>query len=128
MKLEKKKLQKIINEEFKRARSRVTQGRLLNESVKEADSYDLIRFAKAYAKLGWAVQEQLMQLINGDPDEMHGINPNAVEVMKQELLGLNDDIDRAFEYYDEDFESSSGLQPGELDADGYDEHGNYKRG
>lgn len=42
------------------------------------DMYDLMNFAKAYARLGWSVQEQLDDLIEDlDTD----LNPNAVRRM-----------------------------------------------
>ena len=43
------------------------------------DLMDLMDFARAYARLGWAVQEQLHDLIE-DPDT-EDLNPNAVRRM-----------------------------------------------
>ena len=45
----------------------------------------LLRFAKAYAKLGWAVQAQVENVLSGCEEEE--INPNAVDVMRDRLLG-----------------------------------------
>ena len=43
------------------------------------DMYDLMDFAKAYSRLGWAVQEQLDDLIEYPDTE--DLNPNAVRRM-----------------------------------------------
>lgn len=56
----------------------------------------LIRFAKAYAGLGDAVTEQLDDLLSGDFD---GINPNAVELIRDRLGGMNSEIDEAVNVY-----------------------------
>lgn len=58
---------------------------------------DLVDFAKAYAKLGWSVQEQLHDLLR-DPEA--DVNPNAVEAMKQ-LRGRNRELDEMLSAYDE---------------------------
>ena len=42
--------------------------------------HDLIEFAEAYQRLGWAVQEQLRNLLN-DPVYAE-VNPNARDLMK----------------------------------------------
>ncbi len=55
----------------------------------DAELHDLMTFAKAYASLGTAVQEQLDDLLDGD-DRM---NPNAVTQIKRTLGGVNDDLD-----------------------------------
>ena len=63
----------------------------------DVDVQSLIDFADAYAKLGGAVQDQFVRIMDSDYD---GINANAVEVMKRELVGFHEDIDLAIkEYY-----------------------------
>lgn len=46
---------------------------------------DIIDTARNYAKLGWAVQEQL-NLIVDDPSRMDECNINALHLMKREFL------------------------------------------
>ena len=52
----------------------------------------LIRFAKAYSSLGWAIQQQLNDVIDGDFSDL---NENAVAEMWQKLNGYDDDLDEA---------------------------------
>lgn len=55
---------------------------------------DLMRFARAYSKLGWSIQEQLDDLVNGDFGD---INPNALEEIDNKMRGFNDDLDEAID-------------------------------
>jgi hypothetical protein len=58
---------------------------------------DLMRFAKKYASLGSAVQDQMDDLLAGD-DSM---NPNAINLIKDEFNGLNEDLDQILsDYFD----------------------------
>lgn len=53
---------------------------------------ELMRFARNYVKVGWAVQEQLDDVIRGDYSD---INPNALTEIAQLFRGFNDDLDSA---------------------------------
>lgn len=50
----------------------------------------LIGFARAYRNLGWAIQEQVDDMLNGDYGD---INPNALVEIEQHLSGYHDDFD-----------------------------------
>lgn len=50
----------------------------------------LLRFARDYSKLGWAIQEQFNDIINGDYSD---INPNALQEIEQRMRGYNEDLD-----------------------------------
>lgn len=64
----------------------------------EIESYDLIDFAKKWAGLGNAVQEQVEDILN-DPNAQ--ANPNAIRLAKERIGGYNEDIDNAIaEYYE----------------------------
>lgn len=54
----------------------------------------LMRFARAYSKLGWAIQEQLDDLVNGNCDDL---NPNAVDEINRTMRGYDDDLDAAID-------------------------------
>ncbi len=66
-------------------------------SIYDSDIEELIYFAKAYSKLGWAVQQQLDKLITDVADD---INPNAVKLMKEKLGKCNLELDDCFDEYD----------------------------
>jgi hypothetical protein len=65
----------------------------------DLDPYDLLQFAKAYASLGRAVQEQLDDLVD-DPTTAD-INANAVDLIAERLGGQNEQIDYAVEEWKE---------------------------
>jgi len=73
----------------------------------ETDAGDLIDFAKKWALLGDAVAEQVEQVVD-DPRAAAGrgptdleVNPNAVELARERLGGLNEGLDQALtEYFD----------------------------
>lgn len=48
------------------------------------DLYDLIRICKAYNTMGWSVQRQLDDVLNGDIDECNG---NALKMIEELFLG-----------------------------------------
>lgn len=50
----------------------------------------LIRFAKAYNALGWAIQQQLDDVVDRDFSDL---NENAVAEMWQKLNGFDDELD-----------------------------------
>lgn len=55
-------------------------------ATEDDDLETLLTFAKAWAALGWSVQRQLDELLEGEG----GMNPNAVRAMR----GLHPEIDR----------------------------------
>lgn len=77
--------------------------RILNEvrlggELYDLDSYDLIEFAKKWAGLGDAVQEQVDDILN-DPNA--NVNPNAIRLAQERIGGYNEEIDNAIaEYYE----------------------------
>lgn len=64
------------------------------------DAHELLDFAKAYRDLGDAVTEQLDTILDGNerdfPDQT---NSNAIEIIEDELRGMNEEIDDALEAY-----------------------------
>lgn len=54
------------------------------------DLSELMKFARAYGRLGWSIQEQVNSIVNEDYDD---INPNALDEIDRELRGFNDDLD-----------------------------------
>lgn len=71
----------------------------------EIDAGDLIDFARRWADLGDAVTEQVVQVVN-DPRAAAGlrradleVNPNAIELARERIGGLNEGIDTAIEEY-----------------------------
>jgi hypothetical protein len=58
--------------------------------IYEAELYDLLKFAKAFASLGSAVQDQLDDLAN---ERFEQVNPNALYLMEQRLYGQNEELD-----------------------------------
>lgn len=89
------------------SRSRLGEARLV-ESL-EDDLLKMLRFAKKYAKLGWAVQEQFDDLINNE--NRSGLNPNAVAMIKREFGGKFSELDRAIKDY-EKWNATGGNDPG----------------
>lgn len=66
-----------------------------------ADSYDLLRFAKAYASLGDAVTAQIDDLLAGRYDDVNG---NAIDLIRDRLQGMNQELDDALAGYYEQTE------------------------
>jgi hypothetical protein len=73
----------------------------------EVDAGDLIDFSKRWADLGTAVADQVVQVLdcprmaaglNPDHADLE-VNPNAIELARELLGGLNEEIDQAFEEY-----------------------------
>ena len=71
----------------------------------EIDAGDLIDFARRWAGLGDAVAEQVSQVVD-DPRAAAGlrsadleVNPNAIELAKERIGGLNEQIDTTIEEY-----------------------------
>jgi hypothetical protein len=75
--------------------------------LQEIDAGDLIDFARRWADLGDAVADQVTQVLD-DPRAAAGlrradleVNPNAIELAKERIGGLNEGIDTAIaEYFD----------------------------
>ena len=65
----------------------------------EADAGDLITFATRRADLGDAVTEQVAQVVDDPESAAEEVNPNAIEIAYERLVGLNDDIDRMLSEY-----------------------------
>jgi hypothetical protein len=71
----------------------------------EIDAGDLIDFARRWAGLGDAVAEQVVQVVD-DPRAAAGlrradleVNPNAIDLARERIGGLNEQIDTAIEEY-----------------------------
>jgi hypothetical protein len=71
----------------------------------EIDAGDLIDFARRWADLGDAVADQVSQVVD-DTRAAAGlrradleVNPNAIELAKERIGGLNGGIDTAIEEY-----------------------------
>ena len=56
---------------------------------------DLLKFARAYRDLGWAVQEQLDDLAFGN--DYGDLNPAALAEINSRVRGYNDDLDEAID-------------------------------
>jgi hypothetical protein len=71
----------------------------------EIDAGDLIDFTRGWADLGDAVADQVSQVVD-DPRAAAGlrradleVNPNAIELARERIGGLNEGIDTAIEEY-----------------------------
>jgi len=105
MRISRNELQGLINEEISRALLRRENRRLVETvssygdmgqgSLYDIEASELLDFAKSYASLGNAIQEQLDELL--DEQEDASVNPNAVQVMEERLGGMNAEIDGAIE-------------------------------
>jgi hypothetical protein len=62
------------------------------ETYEELDSSTLIGFAKKWADLGWAVQQQVEEVMNDAGAE---VNPNAIKLAQEKLAGYSKEIDEA---------------------------------
>lgn len=103
MRITRQELHNLINEEVSKMLLQAGNRRLV-EALDDQDDQsqlpldvvdvsDLLNFAKAYAKLGRAVQEQLEELL--DQQEYAQVNPNAVDLIEEFLGGYSSDIDEA---------------------------------
>ena len=124
MRITRNQLQDLINEEISRALLDVSNKRLVEavgwggKELMEVPAHDLLDFAKRYAKLGGAVQEQLHSLV---ADSMSQVNPNAVDTMKEFIGGYNSEIDAAIQDWEmeEGYGSPTGEEPSGPDNDPY---------
>lgn len=101
----KQQLQQLIDEEFSRAlekrKQRLSEARGRfhgSQELREMEAYELLEFAKAYAGLGNAVQDQLHDIMD---DPQSDVNPNAIDLIKERLGGANEEIDSAIQAYEE---------------------------
>lgn len=117
----KQQLQQLIDEEFSRAlekrKQRLNEERVhpaYRQELNECSAEALLEFAKAYRSMGDAVAEQLINLM-GDPRAE--CNSNAVEMIKRNLGGCNQEIDDAIaaweDYHSGEFDEDDG--PAALD-------------
>lgn len=104
MRITRNQLQDLINEEISRSLLKSQNRRLIEAhgthmggGLYDIDASALIDFAEAYVALGGAVQEQLKELL--DMQEEASCNPNAVELMREELYGQNQEIDTAIDVW-----------------------------
>jgi hypothetical protein len=65
--------------------------------LRETNIGDLLRFARAYRKLGDAVQEQVHDLFDGTDDDL---NPNAVAAIRSNLGRFHPEIKAACDAWD----------------------------
>lgn len=109
MRISKAQLQDIINEEIASAllsteNLRLTEARSPGGVLYKVDAASLITFAKAYASLGLAVQEQLDDLV--EFQEGADINHNAFDVMERALRGMNRELDEAMDAWHQGIEDA----------------------
>ena len=105
MRITRNQLQDLINEEISRSLLKSQNRRLIEAygahmgggALYDIDASELIAFAEAYVALGGAVREQLKELL--DMQEKASCNPNAVELMREELYGQNQEIDTAIDVW-----------------------------
>jgi hypothetical protein len=125
VKLSQDQLQHLIKEEISRVKRGTKRGlkevRQGSGPMWDMEIHALLRFAKGYAQLGGAVQEQLVHLLDRE-FEGNRITFGAVEIIKDRLGGMNADLDEAIGDFEED-RLTGGLEPGEVDDLGYYEDG-----
>lgn len=115
MRITRKQLQDLINEEISEAllmseNSRLTEGLQAQAGVDiyHASAKDLIMFTKAFAGLGRMVSEQLEKILD---DPQAECNPSAIELIKERIGGMNIEIDKALgKWQTEYFESGEGAR------------------
>ena len=98
MRISRKELQDLINEEISRSLLK-TENRRLMEHLEtgvlyETDVFELLEFAKAYSDLGTVIRKQLEDLLNTGGEN---INSSAVEIIERELGGRNREIDESLQ-------------------------------
>ena len=59
-------------------------------NISKVSAEVLLAFAKVYQDLGWAIQEQLDSLLEGN---FEGLNPNAVDAIETSLADYCDEIE-----------------------------------
>lgn len=64
----------------------------VSRDLYELDGLDLVLFARRVMDLGDTVAEQLADILSGSYDD---INPNDLDMIEEELGGINGDIDEA---------------------------------
>lgn len=58
----------------------------------DVDAADLVAFAHAWSKMGWAVAEQVEAILS-DADSWSEQNPNALRVAQEHVGGFHPEID-----------------------------------
>lgn len=107
MKISKKVLDKIVNEEYSKATSRRSREvSALKESkgkfdpkpyhLRNVETGDLLEFANRWAKVGSFVQENVQQLLSGDFSD---IDPGSIDEAKQ-FIGFHPELDEAILEYE----------------------------
>jgi len=121
VKLSQDQLQHLIKEEIsrvkrgtKRGLKEAGQSRRVSEGTYAVSAFDMLRFARAYARLGGAVQDQLHHILD-TPDAP--VNSNAVAMIEEKLAGMNADVDFAIKNWKRNNSEEPG--EGEADEDGY---------
>lgn len=78
-------------------------------SIREAESYDLIRFATAWRNLGCAITQQIEAIMDDpSPDCFAEQNPNVIDEADRKLGGMNEELDDVIAEYREWLEQSRG--------------------
>jgi len=67
--------------------------------MKDAESFELIQFAKAWSDLGCMITNQVEELLNDISGASEEVNPNAIKTAKESLGGMNEEIDQIFSEY-----------------------------
>lgn len=112
MKITKLGLWRLVNEEYSRAivkrRKGLHEERVhpaYRDELNECSAEALLEFAKAYRSMGDAVAEQLHELMG---DDQADLNPNAVDLIKKTLGGVNEEIDSAIAVWEEYYNGEPG--------------------
>lgn len=58
--------------------------------------HDFVELARKYAAMGWSVQQQMDDVIDGEP--LDELNPNALQMIRE----LVEEFERVNQYGDED--------------------------
>ena len=97
MRVTRKQLNEMIKEEiFSSMLAEGVESKLYGVSM-----LDLLEFARTYASLGSAMQEQLLSIAN---DPQTDANPNAVSMLQAKLGGINAELDKVFEQWHEAYD------------------------
>jgi len=89
MKIDKKMLLKVVNEEVQRSRI-VETGEMIM-----LDPADLIAFANAWRDLGEVIQQQVESVLDLGPEA--DANENAIDAALTNLQGFNNQLDEALQ-------------------------------
>ena len=73
-------------------------------TFERSDIGEVIHFAKQWASLGDVIASQVESLVD-DPSRAGDVNPAAIQLAKDRLVGLNEGLDAVFAEYFEDVSS-----------------------